>query len=101
MSSKSAKTYYCCSANGEFGDPLDPPKSPPGPGPAQKKLWEGLGELWEGLEELWEALYIDQTIEGAYPYNTQNKKHTHTHNFKIPKHSFFIVVLLNFKFSKI
>ncbi len=45
-------------ANGDFGDPLDPPKSPPGPGPVQKRLWEGLGELWEGLEELWEALYI-------------------------------------------
>ena len=56
MSSKSAKTYDLFSANCEFGDPLDPPKSPPGPGPAQKRLWEGLGELWEGLEELWEGL---------------------------------------------
>ena len=36
MSSISAKTYCFVSANGEFGDPLDPPKSPPGPGPAQR-----------------------------------------------------------------
>ena len=42
-------------ANGEFGDPLDPPKSPPGPGPAQKRLWEALGQPLEGLEELWES----------------------------------------------
>ena len=43
-------------ASGDFGDPLDPLKSTPGPGLAQKRLWRRLGELWEGLEELWEGL---------------------------------------------
>ncbi len=32
-----------------------PPPNHPGPSPAQRRLWEVLGELGEGLEELWES----------------------------------------------
>jgi len=35
--------------------PKNHPKSHPGPSPAQRRLWEVLGELGEGLEELWES----------------------------------------------
>ncbi len=35
--------------------PPSHPKTHTGPSPAQRRLWEVLGELGEGLEELWES----------------------------------------------
>ena len=43
-------------ATGVANESPRPPPNHPGPRPAQRRLWEVLGELGEGLEELWEAL---------------------------------------------
>ena len=41
--------------SGEFAPPQNHPNSPPDPDPAQKRLWEALGQPLEGLEEVWEG----------------------------------------------
>ena len=39
--------------------PQNHPNSPPDPDPAQKRLWEALGQPLEGLEEVWEGKKLD------------------------------------------